>query len=112
VFQQLRPDLPQPPKVPIASLDVSQPLYPQIFNAGDLANLTPQERQILEMAVSCEVSNFNFYDHLQTIKDLAYEAFEALTGQRPRGSDTMYSPFNLQSPAHFLVDPDSLWPNP
>jgi hypothetical protein len=116
VYQQLKnaPLSPTPP----SSLNLSQPLFPQFFPLAG-SNLTPYEREILEMAISCEITNFNYYDHLQTLKEFVYDKFDDLTatpgqsgtGQRPRGPDTFYSPFNPESPLNFIYHSEQ-WPPP
>jgi hypothetical protein len=87
------------------------PLFRQLFSEAELANITTLQREILETAISCEVINFNFYNHLQIIKEFAYEAYVTLTGQTPAGPNTFYSPFNLNSPLGTIINPD-IWPRP
>ena len=98
----------QPSPFPDA-LNLALPLFPQLFAPVDLQDFTAREREIMEIAISCEVANFNFYDHLQTVKERAYETFILLTGNGPAGPNTYYSPFNLNSPQHSLLNPQT-WP--
>jgi hypothetical protein len=72
-----------------------------------------KETTILEWAVSCEVNNFNFYDHLRRARDKAYQMFEEWTGgQRPKGPDSVYSPFNLLHPLYNTFPPPPMKPTP
>jgi hypothetical protein len=90
--------------------DYSRPLFRQLFNDTDLANVPALQREILETTLSCEIINFNFYDHLQTIKEVAYAAYVILADRTPDGPNTFYSPFNENSPLHTILNPDS-WPH-
>lgn len=112
VASQLRPGATLPTDPP--GFNPSQPLFPQILAEQPIQNLnlSPAERHILEMAISCEVAHVNYYHHLQDVKDRVYDTFDFLTGQRPQGPDTFYSPFNLQSPLNYLVNWQRQWPPP
>jgi hypothetical protein len=105
--QQLGLDLP----INTGPFEFSRPLFLQLFNAENLDTIPPFKREILETTISCEVINFNFYDHLLTIQEVAYETYSILTGQGPGGPTTFYSPFNLNSPMHSILNPDT-WPHP
>jgi hypothetical protein len=91
--------------------DFSKPLFRQLFSDTDLANVSPLQQEIIETTISCEVINFNFYDHLQTIREVAYEAYVNLANRTPDGPDTFYSPFNETSPLHNILNPDA-WERP
>ena len=49
---------------------------------------------ILQWAMAYEVTNYNFYNALESIKGQVQAHFRQLTGQRPEGPDSRYSPFN------------------
>ena len=105
VFQQLQPQ-PPPPTIAPGPFDLTQPLFRQLFTAGDLNNrLTPHQSDILEMAISCEVTHFNGYVYLLTIKE---RADKTVMGSglkiRPTDPDTVYSPFNQASPLYKLYN--------
>jgi hypothetical protein len=107
VFQQLHPQ-PPPPNVLPGRFNLSQPLYPQLFDAGDLNRLTPHQRDILEMAISCEVTHFNGYVHLLEVREQVDKTVIPRPlgpGILPPAPDTLYSPFNPGSPLYTLYNP-------
>jgi hypothetical protein len=57
-----------------------------------------KDEMLLEWALSCEVSNFEFYYPLWYAKKVAYNFFYQETGQEPKGPDSLYSPFNPGHP--------------
>jgi hypothetical protein len=62
-----------------------------------------EENLILQWAISCEVNNFKFYNRLLHVRKKAYEwFFKATQGQRPKGPDSLYSPFNPLHPLYNL----------
>ena len=61
-----------------------------------------KEDMILEWAISCEVNNYEFYNTLARVRNEAYSFFLNKTGQRPKGPDTLYSPFNPLHPLYNL----------
>jgi hypothetical protein len=103
VFQQLEPQ-PPPPNIPPGPLDLSQPLFPQLV-AGDLNRLTPHQQDILEMAISCEVTHFNGYVHLLEVKEEADQVMHSFSPIRSPNPDTIYSPLNTGSPLYGLYNP-------
>jgi hypothetical protein len=60
-----------------------------------------KEGTILSWAISCEVNNFKFYDRLLSAGEAAYRFFFQETGQRPKGPDSLYSPFYPQHPLYY-----------
>jgi hypothetical protein len=75
------------------------------FNEPD-SNEKDKETLVLKWAISCEVNNFEFYDLLRRARDEAYQKFEEWTeGQRPKGPDSVYSPFNLLHPLYNTFPP-------
>ena len=110
VFAQLQPQPPDP-IVPPGKPDTTRPLYPQLFDQQDLNRLTPQQLDVLEMAISCEVTHFNGYVHLMTVKeqvDLTIQTLlkgEIAPPPVPLPPDTEYSPFNRSSPLYRLYNP-------
>jgi hypothetical protein len=61
------------------------------------------EDLILRWAISCEVNNFKFYNRLLHVRKKAYEwFFKETQGQRPKGPDSLYSPFNPLHPLYNL----------
>jgi hypothetical protein len=108
VFQQLQPQ-PPPPNVPPGPLNLALPLFPQLFSPGDLSRLSPHQLDILEMAISCEVTNFNGYVHLLTVKEQVDQTMMPLLpkGLRPPNPDTIYSPLNPANPLYALYNPSS-----
>jgi hypothetical protein len=101
VFHQLtsRP----PNEQPAGLLDLSQPLLPQLLSREDhnwLEHTSPAYR-LLRMAISCEVTNFNFYNALRSVKGTANDAFRYRAGgQYPKDPDSQYSPFNPDNPLY------------
>jgi hypothetical protein len=73
-----------------------------------------KERMILQWAVSCEVNNFKFYDRLLRARERAYVFFIHVTrGQRPKGPDSLYSPFYPEHPLYnFFYGLSNPEPNP
>jgi hypothetical protein len=102
VSEQLKSPLPEGP-ADASNLDPKRDLLPQLTNPPPkLGSLNPAaEKEIVEWAISCEVNNYNFYYPLLEIKEEAYAMFERRTNQRPKGPDSLYSPFN---PLHPLYD--------
>ena len=90
-------------------------LLDQLLSADDLAKLAPTEREILAWALTCELANFQTYEALQRIQERTEEKFmdfmeaQGKGRQRPKGPDSLYSPFYTLSP---LYDPDRARPNP
>jgi len=105
VFQQLESQPPAPNIAP-GPFTLAQPLFGQLFSAGDLNRLTSRQQDILETAITCEIANFNSYVYLLTVKN----AMDAIamryhpTGARPSNADTAYSPFNPGSPLYALYN--------
>jgi hypothetical protein len=62
-----------------------------------------EEDLILQWAISCEVNNFEFYKRLLDASKAAYEWFFREKGQRPKGPDSLYSPFNPLHPLYKLL---------
>jgi len=82
------------------------PLYPQIFQPVFFNMLNDEQKRILEMAISCEVANINYYEHLKKVRELAYRTFRLLMNDiSPRDPDTYYSPFNPEGPFSNIVKP-------
>jgi hypothetical protein len=105
VFAQLQPQPPSP-IVPPGPLDLTKPLYPQLFDQQDLDNrLTPQQRDVLEMAISCEVTHFNGYVHLLTVREDVDKILLKEGTVTPPPPDTAYSPFNPHGPLYTLYNP-------
>jgi hypothetical protein len=101
VSQQLKSSPPNPSGFDFAKL------MDQHFTEADEK---VKDRTILEWAISCELNNFKFYDLLRRLKDVAYTFFtEATNGQRPKGPDSLYSPFY---PQHPLANSLSSYSNP
>jgi hypothetical protein len=68
-------------------------------NTSDMQDkLNEKERLILEWAVSCERHFLEFYAPLRHARDVAHEYFYEKTRQRPRGPDSLYSPFSSDHP--------------
>lgn len=109
VFRQLQPQSPPPTVLP-GPFNLTQPLFPQLFSTGDLNRLPSHQRDILEMAISCEVTHFNGYVYLLTIKERADSlVMGSRPGMpRPTNPDTVYSPFNPDSPLYTLYNPRHL----
>jgi hypothetical protein len=102
VFQQLTGRPPRNPSIPLAP---SRSIPEQLFEPDELDALGEQGRTILEWAISCEVADFVRYNTLEAIKDYVYAEFSKfaeIAGQRPKGPDTKYSPFNQSSPLYRL----------
>jgi hypothetical protein len=60
------------------------------------------EEKILQWAITCEVENYAFYRPLLVAKKDAYEYFELVTGDKPIGPDSPYSPLNRRHPLQSL----------
>lgn len=103
VSQQLQAPSPEAAAAP-PHLDAARELYRQLLgHRTERSGVNePEEDRILEWAISCEVNNYNFYYALLEIKQKAYRMFQRRTGQRPKGPDTLYSPFNPQHPLYDL----------
>jgi hypothetical protein len=119
VFYQLTQELPSGQSSSYAS---SQPppsdLVDQLLSTADLAKLAakvPTGREILAWALTCELANFQMYEALERIQERTEEKFkdymeaQGKGRQRPKGPDSLYSPFYSLSP---LYNPDSTPPNP
>jgi hypothetical protein len=111
VFQQLTSELPSGQ----SSSPTPQPRTPtdiinQCLSQEDLATLErkagPQGYEILAWALTCEIANFKTIETLQSIKKQAEELFmqfmkeQGKGEQRPKGPDTLYSPFYPLSPLY------------
>jgi hypothetical protein len=111
VFQQLTSELPSGQ----SSSPTSQPRTPdeiinQLLSQEDLEKLErkagPQGYEILAWALTCEIANFKTIETLQSIKKQAEEIFiqfmkdQGKGEQRPKGPDTLYSPFYPLSPLY------------
>ena len=96
VSEQLQSPLPSTPS-DLSALDPSQPI---VTAARRKALEQDEEDTISQWAISCEVNNFNFYYPLLLIKEMAYTMFSEKTGKRPRGPDSLYSPFNERHPLY------------
>jgi hypothetical protein len=88
-------------------LDPSQELFPQISpqpstEKNAAAEKERNENTILQWAISCEVNNFNLYYPLLQVKNEAYRWFFEQTRKRPKGPDSIYSPFNPLHPLYNL----------
>jgi len=118
VFYQLTREFPNAPaSVSPSSYQTSSELLDQLLSADDLAKLAdrvPTGREILAWALTCELANFQTYEVLQRIKERTDEKFmefmeaQGKGKQRPKGPDSLYSPFYNLSP---LYDPDRAQPN-
>jgi hypothetical protein len=105
VFVQLQPQPPDP-IVPPGKPDPTRPLYPHLFDLQELNNrLTPQQRDVLEMAISCEVTHFNGYVHLLTVKEEVDKILHQAGMVTPPPPDTLYSPLNRVGPLYDLYNP-------
>ncbi len=116
VFQQLTSELPSGPSRSLAASNLtSAELLDHLLSPTDLAKLTTSGRQILAWALTCELANFKTYEALQSLKqrlEKTFMDFMEANGkgkQRPKGPDSLYSPFYPLSP---LYDPDRSRPNP
>lgn len=84
--------------------NLREPLYPQVFQPVFFNLLNDEQKRILEMAISCEVANVNYYEHLKKLRDIAYSTFRLLMNNiSPRDPDTYYSPFNPDGPFSDIV---------
>jgi hypothetical protein len=112
VFHQLTSEQPSGPS---GSLAASSELPNQLLSPADLAKLEDNEKEILAWALTCELANFKTYEALQHLKQIVEEKFMDFMEanrkgrQRPKGPDSLYSPFYPLSP---LYDPDRSRPNP
>jgi hypothetical protein len=79
-----------------------------------------KENMLLEWAITCEVNNFEFYNSLLKAKKKADEFFAAAMKKRgetvperlrPKGPDSLYSPFNPRHPLYNIFY-DLSKPNP
>jgi hypothetical protein len=62
------------------------------------------------MAISCEVTHFNGYVHLLTVREEVDQTILPLikgVPVTPPPPDTVYSPFNRTSPLYGLYNPSS-----
>ncbi len=102
VSQQLRAPLPSA-AASVPPLDPSRETLPQLLShSTGRSGVAPHDvDRILEWALSCEVNNYNFYYTLLEVKQKTYRLCQQRTGQRPKGPDSLYSPFN---PLHPLYD--------
>lgn len=102
VSHQLKSPQPDPP--------------PQTFDFDNLIRLNndedtrKKEELLLEWAITCEVNNFEFYNSLLQAKKVADAYFKEVTtsatapeGLRPKGPDSLYSPFNPRHPLSGLL---------
>ncbi len=118
VFQQLTSELPSGQ----SGSPASQPRTPaeiidQLLSQEDLEKLErkagPQGYEILAWALTCEIANFKTIEALQSIKKQAEEIFmqfmkdQGKGEQRPKGPDTLYSPFYPLSPLYGFDYPPS-----
>jgi hypothetical protein len=89
---------------------------PQSFDFADLVkqhndeDTRKKEELLLEWAITCEVNNFEFYNALLQAKKVADAYFKEVTtsetapdGLRPKGPDSLYSPFNPRHPLSGLL---------
>lgn len=107
VFRQLKSELefPNDPIMPRDDLELSWPLYPQILRNTAFDSLALLQRHIFEMAISCDVTHFNSYIHLLSIKKFARGLFFDLANHLPsKDPDTEYSPFKPDSPLYKLYN--------
>jgi hypothetical protein len=111
VFHQLTSELPSGPSSSLgASKLTPAELLDQLLGPADLAKLTATGKEILAWALTCELANLKAYKALQSVKAEAEKKFMEFTkGQRPKGPDSLYSPFYPLSP---LYNPEGLRPNP
>jgi hypothetical protein len=105
VWQQL--GVQPPPTIVPAPFNLALPLFGQLFGAGELNRLTPHQRDILETAITCEITNFNSYVYLLIVKEEMDTIAMRLhpNGARPSPPDTDYSPFKPGSPLRTLYNP-------
>jgi hypothetical protein len=97
VSEQLQSPLPSTSS-DLPDLDPSQPIVAAVRSTA--LESYEEEAQISRWAISCEVNNFNFYYPLLLIKEMAYTMFSEKTGKRPKGPDSLYSPFNERHPLY------------
>lgn len=107
VFQQLTSRLPRHPS---RSLEPARPIDEQLFDPDELGLLDAQKKRILEWAIHCEVAyleqSLERYNALKDWKDRYHDTFSQITdGQRPKGPDTSYSPFNPGGPLYRFYNP-------
>jgi hypothetical protein len=107
VFQQLTS---RPPRNPSRALEPARAIDEQLFEPDELAMLDAQKRLILQWAIHCEVAylerSFEQYKALKDWKDRYHTEFSRImNGQRPKGPDTNYSPFNPGSPLYRFYNP-------
>jgi hypothetical protein len=98
-FDEVSQQLKSPPKDP--SSFHFDTLVRQHFNEKDIIE-KEKETTILRWAISCEVNNFKFYEQLLRAREEAYQKFYEWTQQRPKGPDSLYSPFNPLHPLYNL----------
>ena len=98
-FQEVSQQLKSPQQQSSFNFDT---LIRQHFNQIDDKE-KEKESMILQWAISCEVNNFKFYDRLLRARERAYIFFIHVTrGQRPKGPDSLYSPFYPEHPLYNL----------
>ena len=66
----------------------------QLLDQTDYERLTELEQEILKLAITCELDNFNLYNALNSVKKSAHDAFEEDVHQRAEGPDTVYALLN------------------
>jgi hypothetical protein len=103
VSQQLYAPLPSAASS-VPPLDPARELFQQFMSHSNGRRGIPEHDadRILEWAVSCEVNNYNFYYTMIELKQKTYQMFQRRTGQRPKGPDSLYSPFNPLHPLYEL----------
>ena len=101
VWQQLNSQ--EPGDQPGGPLDLSQPIMPQLLRADKIAQLSPKETKILEMAISCELDYFFSYNYLRAIRDHAVDQFiNSFDSPRRPGHDpdSPYAPYHKGHPLY------------
>jgi hypothetical protein len=113
VSQEVESTLPSNPSSS-RELRPSEDLLPQLRSMQQRTAIPSAQakQEILEWAISCEVNNFNFYYPLLLIKEKAYRKFFERTGQRPKGPNSLYSPFHPRHPLYESFSDLKLDPNP
>ena len=108
-FDEVSQQLKSPPR-DSSSFDF-ETLKKRHFNEKDSVE-DAKEAEILQWAISCEVNNYKFYAQLLHARDVAYRKFHELTQQRPKGPDSLYSPFNPLHPLYNYFPPPPMRPTP
>jgi hypothetical protein len=105
VFQQLTSAPPHgSSSSPTSPMLTPTELLDQLLSPEDFAKLAAtagnEGYKILAWALTCELANFKIYGALQSVKQRAEEKYMEFTGQRPKGPDSLYSPFYPLSPLY------------